>query len=57
MSHSSLAYVDFVQERLKDKNPDGSLQIMYTIHGKQHRALLLRGTLSRFSRREDFSRD
>lgn len=28
------AYMDFIFERLKDKNPDGSLQIMYTIHGK-----------------------
>ncbi|EGN97770.1 glycoside hydrolase family 15 protein [Serpula lacrymans var. lacrymans S7.3] len=27
------AYMDFIFERLKDKNPDGSLQIMYTIHG------------------------
>jgi ABC-type thiamine transport system substrate-binding protein len=28
-----LAYMDFIYERLKHKNPDGSLQIMYTIHG------------------------
>ncbi|KIJ59288.1 glycoside hydrolase family 15 protein [Hydnomerulius pinastri MD-312] len=27
------AYLDFIFERLKNKNPDGSLQIMYTIHG------------------------
>ncbi|KAG9312460.1 glycoside hydrolase family 15 protein [Chiua virens] len=27
------AYMDFIFERLKHKNPDGSLQIMYTIHG------------------------
>ncbi|KAF8837548.1 glycoside hydrolase family 15 protein [Paxillus ammoniavirescens] len=27
------AYMDFIFERLKNKNPDGSLQIMYTIHG------------------------
>ena len=29
------AYMDFIFERLKDKNPDGSLQIMYTIHGEK----------------------
>jgi hypothetical protein len=28
------AYMDFIFERLKHKNPDGSLQIMYTIHGR-----------------------
>ena len=28
------AFMDFIFERLKHKNPDGSLQIMYTIHGK-----------------------
>jgi len=28
------AYMDFIFERLKHKNPDGSLQIMYTIHGQ-----------------------
>ncbi|KAJ6531431.1 glycoside hydrolase family 15 protein [Mycena vulgaris] len=27
------AYMEFIFERLRDKNPDGSLQIMYTIHG------------------------
>ncbi|KAL4066474.1 glycoside hydrolase family 15 protein [Scleroderma yunnanense] len=27
------AYLDFIFDRLRDKNPDGSLQIMYTIHG------------------------
>jgi GH15 family glucan-1,4-alpha-glucosidase len=27
------AYMDFIFERLRNKNPDGSLQIMYTIHG------------------------
>ncbi|KAG1739448.1 glycoside hydrolase family 15 protein [Suillus paluster] len=27
------AYMEFIFERLKNKNPDGSLQIMYTIHG------------------------
>ncbi|KAI0034920.1 glycoside hydrolase family 15 protein [Vararia minispora EC-137] len=27
------AYMEFIFDRLKDKNPDGSLQIMYTIHG------------------------
>ncbi|KAG1814133.1 glycoside hydrolase family 15 protein [Suillus variegatus] len=29
----SAPYMDFIFERLKNKNPDGSLQIMYTIHG------------------------
>ncbi|KAF8264424.1 glycoside hydrolase family 15 protein [Lactarius quietus] len=28
------AYMEFIYDRLKDKNPDGSLQIMYTIHGQ-----------------------
>ncbi|EIN12133.1 glycoside hydrolase family 15 protein [Punctularia strigosozonata HHB-11173 SS5] len=32
-THEANAYVDFILERVKDKNPDGSLQIMYTIHG------------------------
>ncbi|KAJ6546621.1 glycoside hydrolase family 15 protein [Mycena sp. CBHHK59/15] len=27
------AYMEFIFDRLRDKNPDGSLQIMYTIHG------------------------
>ncbi|KAL0058997.1 hypothetical protein AAF712_014293 [Marasmius tenuissimus] len=27
------AFMEFIFERLRDKNPDGSLQIMYTIHG------------------------
>ncbi|WVQ99695.1 hypothetical protein IAU59_006836 [Kwoniella sp. CBS 9459] len=27
------AYVDFILNRLKDRNSDGSLQIVYTIHG------------------------
>ncbi|KAJ7438100.1 glycoside hydrolase family 15 protein [Mycena galericulata] len=27
------AYMEFIFERLRDKNADGSLQIMYTIHG------------------------
>jgi hypothetical protein len=26
--------MEFIYDRLKDKNPDGSLQIMYTIHGQ-----------------------
>ncbi|KAF8184216.1 glycoside hydrolase family 15 protein [Pholiota molesta] len=26
-------YLEFIFERLRNKNPDGSLQIMYTIHG------------------------
>lgn len=32
-THEANAYMDFIHDRLKDKNPDGSLQIMYTIHG------------------------
>ncbi|KIK80436.1 glycoside hydrolase family 15 protein [Paxillus rubicundulus Ve08.2h10] len=32
-THEANAYMDFIFERLKNKNPDGSLQIMYTIHG------------------------
>ncbi|KAG6886666.1 hypothetical protein C0992_002883 [Termitomyces sp. T32_za158] len=27
------AFMEFIFERLRNKNPDGSLQIMYTIHG------------------------
>ncbi|KAH6907503.1 glycoside hydrolase family 15 protein [Coprinopsis sp. MPI-PUGE-AT-0042] len=27
------AYLEFIFDRLRDKNPDGSIQIMYTIHG------------------------
>lgn len=27
------AYVDFIRARMKDRNSDGSLQIVYTIHG------------------------
>jgi GH15 family glucan-1,4-alpha-glucosidase len=26
--------MEFIYDRLKDRNPDGSLQIMYTIHGR-----------------------
>ncbi|KAF9448768.1 glycoside hydrolase family 15 protein [Macrolepiota fuliginosa MF-IS2] len=29
------AYLEFIFDRLRDKNPDGSLQIMYTIHGEK----------------------
>ncbi|KAJ3571229.1 hypothetical protein NP233_g3894 [Leucocoprinus birnbaumii] len=29
------AYLEFIFERLRHKNPDGSLQIMYTIHGEK----------------------
>ncbi|KAF8434283.1 glycoside hydrolase family 15 protein [Boletus edulis BED1] len=32
-THEANAYLDFIFERLRNKNPDGSLQIMYTIHG------------------------
>lgn len=28
------AYMEFIYDRLKVRNPDGSLQIMYTIHGR-----------------------
>jgi hypothetical protein len=27
--------MEFIFDRLRDKNPDGSIQIMYTIHGPQ----------------------
>jgi len=33
-SHLIAGYMEFIFERLRHKNPDGSLQIMYTIHGK-----------------------
>ncbi|KAF9078754.1 glycoside hydrolase family 15 protein, partial [Rhodocollybia butyracea] len=29
------AYMEFIFERLRNKNPDGSIQIMYTIHGEK----------------------
>ncbi|KAJ2920788.1 hypothetical protein H1R20_g16305, partial [Candolleomyces eurysporus] len=29
------AYLEFIFDRLRDKNPDGSIQIMYTIHGEK----------------------
>jgi len=29
------AYMEFILERLRTKNPDGSLSIMYTIHGEK----------------------
>jgi GH15 family glucan-1,4-alpha-glucosidase len=32
-TYEANAYMEFIFERLKHKNPDGSLQIMYTIHG------------------------
>jgi hypothetical protein len=34
MADPITAFMDFIFERLKHKNPDGSLQIMYTIHGQ-----------------------
>ena len=34
MTEAITAFMDFIFERLKHKNPDGSLQIMYTIHGR-----------------------
>ncbi|KAE9407921.1 glycoside hydrolase family 15 protein [Gymnopus androsaceus JB14] len=32
-THEATAYMEFIFERLRHKNPDGSIQIMYTIHG------------------------
>ncbi|KAF9491594.1 glycoside hydrolase family 15 protein [Pleurotus eryngii] len=32
-TYEANSYMDFIFERLRNKNPDGSLQIMYTIHG------------------------
>lgn len=29
------AYLEFIFARIRDKNPDGSIQIMYTIHGEK----------------------
>ncbi|KAL4244526.1 Glycoside hydrolase family 15 protein [Abortiporus biennis] len=34
-THEANAYMDFIFERVKDKNADGSLKIMYTIHGSK----------------------
>ncbi|KAL1722983.1 glycoside hydrolase family 15 protein [Schizophyllum commune] len=34
-THEANAYMEFIFERLRDKNPDGSIQIMYTIHGSK----------------------
>ncbi|KAJ3799957.1 glycoside hydrolase family 15 protein [Lentinula aff. detonsa] len=34
-THEANAYMEFIFERLRNKNPDGSIQIMYTIHGKK----------------------
>ncbi|KAI0252616.1 glycoside hydrolase family 15 protein [Lactifluus subvellereus] len=34
-THEADSYMEFICDRLKDKNPDGSLQIMYTIHGEK----------------------
>ena len=28
--------MEFIFERLRDKNPEGSIQIMYTINGSNH---------------------
>jgi GH15 family glucan-1,4-alpha-glucosidase len=39
---ANAAYMEFIFERLRNKNPDGSLQIMYTIHGSSFSAMLLR---------------
>ncbi|KAF5389662.1 hypothetical protein D9757_004099 [Collybiopsis confluens] len=32
-THEANGFIDFIFERLRDRNPDGSIQIMYTIHG------------------------
>ncbi|KAK2464595.1 hypothetical protein APHAL10511_003384 [Amanita phalloides] len=34
-THEAEGYMDFIFERLRNKNPDGSLQILYTIHGEK----------------------
>ncbi|KAI0271538.1 Six-hairpin glycosidase-like protein [Gloeopeniophorella convolvens] len=34
-THEADSYLEFIYDRLKDRNPDGSLQIMYTIHGEK----------------------
>ncbi|GBE78663.1 Uncharacterized protein SCP_0115540 [Sparassis crispa] len=34
-THEANAYMDFIFDRVRDKNPDGSLNIMYTIHGNK----------------------
>ncbi|KAI0768949.1 Six-hairpin glycosidase-like protein [Irpex lacteus] len=34
-TYEANAYMDFIFERVKDKNADGSLNIMYTIHGEK----------------------
>ncbi|TCD66045.1 hypothetical protein EIP91_001901 [Steccherinum ochraceum] len=34
-TYEANAYMDFIFERIKDRNPDGSLNIMYTIHGEK----------------------
>lgn len=34
-THEANAYMEFIFERLRNKNPDGSLSIMYTIHGEK----------------------
>ncbi|THH23046.1 hypothetical protein EUX98_g8133 [Antrodiella citrinella] len=34
-TYEANAYMDFIFQRIKDRNPDGSLSIMYTIHGEK----------------------
>ncbi|KZT69354.1 glycoside hydrolase family 15 protein [Daedalea quercina L-15889] len=34
-TYEANAYMEFILDRLRDKNPDGSLSIMYTIHGEK----------------------
>jgi len=35
-THEANDYMEFIFDRVRDKNPDGSLNIMYTIHGEKH---------------------
>ena len=46
MSH--IAYMDFIFNRIKHRNPDGSLQIMYSIHGM---SMSISRALSRYPKR------
>ncbi|OCH92848.1 glycoside hydrolase family 15 protein [Obba rivulosa] len=34
-THEANDYMEFIFDRVRDKNPDGSLNIMYTIHGEK----------------------
>ncbi|EMD39530.1 glycoside hydrolase family 15 protein [Gelatoporia subvermispora B] len=35
-THEANDYMEFIFDRVRDKNPDGSLNIMYTIHGEKN---------------------